>query len=94
MCLADIARPNCSGQAVVAVVGTGNDFLGIGERHCHHHRSEDFFLHDLHVFFGVDEHGGFDEVPTVATLVPAYHGFRAFGESGFQVSANAIHLFF
>src|SRR5437879_7130323 len=31
------------------------------ERNCRHHRAEDFFLHDLHLFVGVDEYRGLHE---------------------------------
>src|ERR1700733_108049 len=82
MRLANVPRPDGSGQAVVAVVGPGNDFFRIRKWHRRHDRSEDFFLHDFHVFLGVYQDRRFNEVSTVTGLVAASHSFCAFGESG------------
>ena len=68
--LADVARPDGGSQAVFAVVGARHNFLGIVERHRRHHRPEDFFPHDFHVFASVHENGGLDEISFVTFLVP------------------------
>src|SRR5215831_2426798 len=94
MRLADVARPHGSGKSVVAVVGTGNDLLRISERHRRYHGSEDFFLHDFHVFLRVYKHRGLNEISTIARLVASDDGFRALRESCFEISANAIQLLF
>ena len=83
-------RPDGGSQAVFAVVGARKNFFGIVERHRRYHRPEDFFPHHLHVFAGVHENGGLDEVAFVAFSVAAGDGCGAFRESGFEITADAV----
>ena len=94
MRLADVARPNCGCQAVIAVVRARDDFFGIGERHRRNHRAEDFFLDDFHILVRVDQDRGLNEISAVTGLVASNDRLRAFREARFEVSADAIQLFF
>ena len=93
MGFADIASPNAGSEAVHVVVGARNKLLRIRERHGRHNRPEDFFLHHFHLIVGVDQDGRLNEVSFLAALVATGDRLRALRETGFQITANAIHLF-
>ena len=58
----NVARPNAGGQAVVGLVGAGDQFVGIGERFGHDDRAENFLAHNAHVGLHIFDHGRLDKI--------------------------------
>src|SRR6266446_4763111 len=87
---ADVARPDGGSQAVFAVVGARQNFLGVVERHRRYHGHEDFFPHDFHVFARVHENSGLHEVSFVAFSVTPRKSSGAFREARLKVAADAV----
>src|SRR5581483_10718174 len=54
--------------------------------------SEDFLLHDFHLFVGVDQNGGFDEIAGAIDFASTDNGFGSFLSAGIEVSADALLL--
>src|SRR5215471_16765881 len=94
MSFLNVASPDAGGEAVGSVIGLSDKFVGVAEGDGGDDGTEDFFLHDLHLRVGVDQHRRLDEVALVAMAVAADYGPRAFTETGFEIRADAVELFF
>src|SRR6476469_4484335 len=89
MGLADIAGPDCRRQTIDRLVRRREYLLQVSKWHGADNRPKDFLLRDLHLLRGVDQHGRFDKVASVAQLMPADHCLGAFGETRLQVAEYA-----
>src|ERR1700723_1148040 len=92
--LADVASPDAGGQTILGGVGLGDEVVHILEWDGGDHGPEDFFPHDLHLFVGVDQDRGLDEVALLSLAAASDRGLGTFRVSGFQIAAHAIHLLF
>src|SRR5437868_7981888 len=90
----DVFSPNARRQTVWCVVGFGCDLVDTLEGHRRYDRSEDFLLHDLHTWSGIDQHRWLDEVAAIADGLAAHHRFRAFVQASLHVAAHAPELLF
>jgi len=66
MRLSNIARPDSCRQSVHGVVRALDHVVIVGEGNCGNHRTENLLAYHLHVFGGIDQHGGFHEIAFVA----------------------------
>src|SRR5258706_16178915 len=94
MGLADVACPDAGGEAVDGIVGTRRELLGVIERDRRYHGPEDFFLYDIHVFFGVDQNSGLYEVAFAIDLASPCRGAGAPPHSDLYLVANPLALLF
>ena len=92
--LGDVAGPHPGGEAVGCIVRFRNEVIDIFEWNSGDDGPEDFLLHDLHFFVGVDEDCGLHKITLVTLAATADRGLRAFRISGFEIAANAVELLF
>ena len=94
MRFADIPRPYPRSQSVNCVIGLLEQVLMIFERHCGHHRAENFLPHYLHVVVGIDQDSRFDKVAFVALALATNHCFCSLSAARLEIAANPVELFF
>ena len=92
MSLAQILGPDTSSQTVDVVIGFLHHLARVAERNCGNDWSEDFFLHDLHLFSSVYQHRGIHEVALVPVALPANRGLGSFCKSRLKVTTDAFEL--
>src|SRR5436190_17885287 len=94
MRLSNIARPDSCRQSVHGVVRALEHVVIVGEGNCGNHRTENLLAYHLHVFGGIDQHGGFHEIAFVAMTLTADYGLGALRLPAFEVTTNPVELFF
>ena len=68
-----VARPYTSGQAIIRIVGAGNQFIHLVKWLGDDDRAKNFFADDAHVRFGIFDDRGRDEIAAIAGLRSAGH---------------------
>src|SRR5215469_3430858 len=90
--LGDIAGPYSGAKPVRGVVGLCGDLVEAAELLGDDHGPEDLLADDLHVWSGVGEDGGLDEVAPVAEPAPAGQGRGTLGLAGLKEAGDAAEL--
>src|SRR5262245_36089185 len=88
----NIARPDSRSQTIGAVVGLTHKLFRIAERNCGNDGAENLLLNDLHLLARVHEHCWLNKISLGAKPLATNNRLRSFGESGVEVTANAVEL--
>ncbi len=91
----DVSGPDSGGKSVRISIRQFDDLIDVIEAKRRQHRTEDFFLRNLHVVFDFAEDRGLNEKAFAAVYrntVSARDQLRAFLLAGFDVAENSLHL--